>query len=1304
MSDTNITSRVRITATDESGPVIDAFAQRIKDVSAAAQGAMAQGMTGETKKLGYGLEQVRKTADAQIGEGLSGAFNKASGAMAAFTKGLTGISVPLGLAGVALAVGEIMSLGLTKFASFEEAMTRINILTKANTEEQKKYKAAVEDAAEAGHTTSQQAGTDFFNLLANSKLTKQEATDNLKLIEKEIYTSGANHDQTINAIASMSAAYNVKGTDLKPILDMMNTNMKAGVQDEYSSLLRRITPELRQTGQNTPENLRSITETFAEQTRMRGGGGLAAKAVATGYGELIHQVFGGTDFSFMASGAVDATKARGGGMQDQIAAAADVANQAGYLGRDRASIRRAGEEGLSAPVVDSLRMSIEARAKNNEKITEEKDAQSGVNEEMKRYDDITSGAFSRAGARIEKAGHSMGEVLSPALGLESPDQSSLLSVIGGALHPFFASPWMKLFAKKPEPETSPQGGAPPPKKFARGGDVKAGVPIIVGDDGEELFVPQENGSIVPGSRASRGGTGVQGGDDTRTIQENTDAIKVDDQALRVNTDAIKVLTERLTFGTDKNGNRGVMRAAAFTAGAGEVPTPAEAGVPIRGGGPAGGDQGANAGMPPLAPGATAEQIEQRERYKQATAMARTGRVGNVPPMGEQARVGARAGEPIGTADLPSSKGVPGTRGASRPYDQAVPGGLGRENSSVYSPAGTPVDKSNAQRVTLRNGVTFDTNAANAPQVKGMLDELIAQGAPITEAASYGERRGNASAHPTGMATDVNQANRGGLNNPALGKWIKENQDKVNAAEIRWNQVGGEHWKSPDTGHWTFGGQMSQEQMAAAQASSNKAIAEGGGRPASSATASLTPPTSDTPETRMPSAAHGAIRGPTGDAGGERSDYLKNERSRYAAEFEKNPELRLRAAAITSLENEGAGTGVMESLMNRKNIPGSKGTIESGMRSGPKSFYAGARDGRVERRMEELRRNPKRFEQINARTNEALEGSNRIRGYTDQGSKGDPNYEEGGVGININRERFNDWGVRGSKAYRLHQQAEVEAERAGHATASNGAPSTTDEAAIPAGARAQQYHAADAGTDAAGGYDVPGVGWVPVENKGSGASFDERFGKWSNNPTEKVPMPRARPSQHDRDKPFEPTNAEQQAINSGISYPGAAPHRQPHRRRQRTPSRPPGIEVNANPNSGRPFEDDPNKASYAPIKSYAEGTEYVPRDMLAQIHEGERITPAGEHGEQVAGTPNAGTAGRHPIHAELDALEKRHQQMRSEMEKPINVRIESPGAPVHYDTDWRRRTFGRQQQNYQTEFMAQQQRLTRGPSKLDIGLG
>jgi hypothetical protein len=167
------------------------------------------------------------------------------------------------------------------------------------------------------------------------------------------------------------------------------------------------------------------------------------------------------------------------------------------------------------------------------------------------------------------------------------------------------------------------------------------------------------------------------------------------------------------------------------------------------------------------------------------------------------------------------------------------------------------------------------------------------------------------------------------------------------------------------------------------------------------------------------AGGGGDGGPTGSG----SAYLQAERARYGKELGANPELKKRLAAIVDLENPKAGTAVTESLMNRMNLV--HGSLEHGIAEGPRSFYGPARHpGMVEARMRELEVHPKRMNERMAQIDAALAGSNFTKGYTDQGSRGDPNYERGGVGVNINGERFNDWGVAGARAYRENQQAHV----------------------------------------------------------------------------------------------------------------------------------------------------------------------------------------------------------------------------------------------------------------------------------------
>jgi hypothetical protein len=162
-----------------------------------------------------------------------------------------------------------------------------------------------------------------------------------------------------------------------------------------------------------------------------------------------------------------------------------------------------------------------------------------------------------------------------------------------------------------------------------------------------------------------------------------------------------------------------------------------------------------------------------------------------------------------------------------------------------------------------------------------------------------------------------------------------------------------------------------------------------------------------------------------------SPYLANQRARFAQELRQNPQTRLELAAVAASEYEQYPTEVVESLLNRLAYNG--GTVHQGIHSG---FYQPVNKGRLPGMINQLQSNPRRLAAMNAGIDRALQGSNLIHGYTDQGGPGDPNY---GVGptqyVGRAREGFNDWaGGRGgqgaARAFRENQQRQVAMEGRG----------------------------------------------------------------------------------------------------------------------------------------------------------------------------------------------------------------------------------------------------------------------------------
>ena len=174
--------------------------------------------------------------------------------------------------------------------------------------------------------------------------------------------------------------------------------------------------------------------------------------------------------------------------------------------------------------------------------------------------------------------------------------------------------------------------------------------------------------------------------------------------------------------------------------------------------------------------------------------------------------------------------------------------------------------------------------------------------------------------------------------------------------------------------------------------------------------------------------------PQGGGGGGGRDHYRKLREPFAAEL-KDPSTRRLLKGIISAENPGAGSAVAESLMNRTAMVNeqraAKGqpplTLKAMIQGDPslgggKSFYNPIRTGAINQHLARVDADKGYSAKLDSYITSALGGADTIAGHTDQGSKGDPNYDAGGIGVNINGERFNDWGYGGSRAWREKNQA------------------------------------------------------------------------------------------------------------------------------------------------------------------------------------------------------------------------------------------------------------------------------------------
>jgi hypothetical protein len=123
-------------------------------------------------------------------------------------------------------------------------------------------------------------------------------------------------------------------------------------------------------------------------------------------------------------------------------------------------------------------------------------------------------------------------------------------------------------------------------------------------------------------------------------------------------------------------------------------------------------------------------------------------------------------------------------------------------------------------------------------------------------------------------------------------------------------------------------------------------------------------------------------------------FMAARRARFAEEIQNDPTLRMHLAAMQMTEGDSKG-GTVESLMNRMDMTG--GSLRHGLGAGqdglPNSkfqFYGPIKRHELPGAIAKLKANPKLFAKYDAYTQQALAGSHRIGGYTDQGLPTDPN--------------------------------------------------------------------------------------------------------------------------------------------------------------------------------------------------------------------------------------------------------------------------------------------------------------------------
>ncbi|WP_316200888.1 MULTISPECIES: hypothetical protein [unclassified Bradyrhizobium] len=125
-----------------------------------------------------------------------------------------------------------------------------------------------------------------------------------------------------------------------------------------------------------------------------------------------------------------------------------------------------------------------------------------------------------------------------------------------------------------------------------------------------------------------------------------------------------------------------------------------------------------------------------------------------------------------------------------------------------------------------------------------------------------------------------------------------------------------------------------------------------------------------------------------------SEFLKARRARFAQELKNDPTLRMHLAAMQMTEGASGG-GTVEALMNRMDMTGQSlrhglGAGQDGLPNTKFQFYGPIKRHELPGAIRKLQNDPKLFAKFDRYTQQALEGSHKIGGFTDQGLPTDPN--------------------------------------------------------------------------------------------------------------------------------------------------------------------------------------------------------------------------------------------------------------------------------------------------------------------------
>src|ERR1035437_268576 len=319
MSDTDVSTNVNLTATDQSEDVFRGFAQHFNDTITAAQNA-SKGLTTSIDSLGKSIDVLGKNTKQQ-GEQIAVGFDNAGDAVSRYFSRFLSIGI----------IEEFARRSVMNFSEVERGMERIGFETRASQQQLSSLGTEFDDLAKLSGMSIAQIEGEFSKFQATSGLAFEPAKQQFKLIVEAAEATGASVDSLGRIAIAASKNLNVSGEEMKTLFNNLAVTMPGPMFDAFASMAPRLTQTLEQMNISGRHGMEQLAIIFQAVEPAIGSPLLAARQL----NDLMTQMTDPfTKFGALMFGQLEQIRQAGGGTIEQMDAAIATATRLGAFSDD----------------------------------------------------------------------------------------------------------------------------------------------------------------------------------------------------------------------------------------------------------------------------------------------------------------------------------------------------------------------------------------------------------------------------------------------------------------------------------------------------------------------------------------------------------------------------------------------------------------------------------------------------------------------------------------------------------------------------------------------------------------------------------------------------------------------------------------------------------------------------------------------------------------------------------------------------------------------------------------------------------